>query len=337
MHSFVSRWLMFGLLIGWAMTHATVFGQGSGAAQPAGKTLTAIEKIRAGLDKSVTFDFVGQSLTDVLNHFRDKTGVPVNIDHTALLMMGMNVDVGLPNPQVELKAKDEKASAVLRRLLNGYRMTYIIFEDSLLVTSEEMATLRQMRQRVSVNVDDVPLKKAVTDLAKNHGVNLVIDRTLAKDVVDGAVSLQVENTGIETALRLLAEQGGAKAVRMGNVMYITTAAKAKTIREEEPQQLDNPLNPNMPGGVPPIAFGGIGAGIGGIAMPGRAQPAIPMIVPPAIDLPAVVPPEKARPDGPAVPQKVIPLNSTTPVPVPVPPPAADRPPVPVPPIPRRDQ
>lgn len=330
MQSILSRWFMFALLFGWAMTHATVFGQGFGKAQPDGKNLTAIEKIRTGLDKSVTFDFVGQSMTDVLNHFREKTGVPINVDHTALMMMGMNLDPGQPNPQVELKAKDEKASAVLRRLLNGYRMTYIIFEDSLLVTSEDMATLRQMRQRVSVNVDDVPLKKAVADLAKNHGVNLVIDRSLAKDVVDGAVSLQVDNTGIETALRLLAEQAGVKAVRMGNVMYITTAAKAKTIREEEPQQLDNPLNPNMPGGVPPIAFAGMG---GGIAMPGRGvAPAIPLL-PPAVDLPGV--PDRPVEAPPVAPKKVIPLNPAPPAPPVVPPTGVDRPAVPVPPIPQR--
>ena len=264
MRTMISRWFLFGLLLGWALTHATVFGQPS-----SGKTASALEKLRANLDKNITIDYNGQSLTDVLNHFRDKTGVPINIDQTAL-MQGVPAPDGNVGP-VTLKATNEKASQVLRKLLNAHQLCYILFEDSVLVTTDDMATMRQMRQRVSLDVEDIPFSKAVRNLAKSNGLNLVIDPNVMKQS-EAPVSLQLENAGIETAVRLLAELASLKAVRMGNVMFVTTEEKAKKIREEEQQQLDNPLNDNLPP-VPRIrgAFGGV--------MVAPAAPAIPQAIP----------------------------------------------------------
>lgn len=334
MHSILSRWLMFGLLAGWAISHATVFGQtgGAGAASDKkGPVPSAIDKVRQGLDKKVTIDFTGQSLVDALNHFRDKTGLPLNIDQTAFMQMGVNIDV--PMGQVELKAKDEKAGVVLRRFLSTYQLSAVIFEDALLITAEETAVFRQFRQRVNVDVDEAPFKKTVLDLTRNHGVNLVIDRSLEKGKLDVPISLQVENTGIETAVRLLAEQAGLKAARMGNVLYITTAEKAKKIREEEQHQFDNPLNPNNPGGVPPFARGGFGGGFGGIAMPARVAPGgVPGVVPP--DLP-VQPPEKGLPDAPPVKKGVTPPGGTSTSPAQRP--GLEAPPARPQPTPRREQ
>ncbi|MSQ96010.1 MAG: hypothetical protein EXR98_15845 [Gemmataceae bacterium] len=328
MQSILSRWFLFGLLAGWALSHTTVFGQTgvAGAAAPVQEkkaaSASSIDKLREGLDKKITIDFVGQSIVEVLNHFRDKTGLPINIDQTAIMQMGVGIDQ--PIGQVEIKAKDEKAGVVLRKFLNSYNLSSVIFEDALLITTEDTAVFRQFRQRVSVNVDDAPFNKTMQDLARARGINLVIDRSLDKEKVNGPVSLQVEDTGIETALRLLAEQAGLKAVRMGNVMFITTAAKAKTIREEEQHQFDNPFNPNVPG----VIRGGFGGGFGGIAMPTRVAPGgIPQLVPP--DLP-VPPPQKGQPDVPPVKKGASTPGSTSTSP-------QQRPAVEAPPVPRRDQ
>src|ERR1051326_1488482 len=115
-----------------------------------------------------------------------------------------------------------------------------------------------MRQRTSVDLEDIPLKKAVRDLARQHGINLVIDPRIAKQA-DTPVSLQLDNTGLETTIRLLAELANVKAVRMGNVMFVTSEERAKKIREEEAHQFDNPLNPNLPW----FGAAGVGGGFGG--------------------------------------------------------------------------
>ncbi len=295
MRTMISRWFLFGLLLGWALTHATVFGQQAGKttdAKPA-----AVDKIRQGLDKTITIDYTGQNLAEALNHFREKTGLPINLDSTAF-MNQMPMPPGAVDPmggQVVIKGKDEKASKILRRTLSAHRLSYVIIDDAILVTSEDTAVMRQMRQRVSVDLDEVPLKKAARDLAKSHGINLVIDPKVMKQA-DAPVTLQLDNTGIETTLRLLAELASLKAVRMGNVVFITSEEKAKKIHAEEQHQFDNPLNPNMPGMVyPPIVNFGMAGGFGGIAVPVQMTPSVtatsPIAPPPAQAPPA--PPVKA--------------------------------------------
>ncbi len=259
MRTLISRWFLFGLLLGWALTHATVFGQ------DAGKTTdtkpAAADKIRQGLDKSITIDYTGQSLAEALNHFREKIGLPINIEPIAMMQAGQAAfpDLGEPMaPQVTIKGTNEKASQILRRTLSAHRLTYIVIDDAVLVTSEDAAVMRQMRQRVSVDLDQVPLKKAVRDLAKSKGINLVIDPLVMRDA-DTPVSLQLDNTGIETTLRLLAELAYVKAVRMGNVVFITSEDKAKKIQAEEKHQFDNPHNPDRPSLYPPGGWIGGGA------------------------------------------------------------------------------
>ena len=240
MRTLLTRYLMFGVLIGWALSHATVF------AQQAGKTASAADKVRAALDKTISVDYSGQSLTDAINHLRDRTGIAINVDNASLTMMGMNPDINNGGQQFLVKAANEKVSKILRKLLGAYGLSYVLFEDSVLVTSEEMAVLRQMTQRVSVDLEEVPLKKAVRELAKKHGLNLVIDPKVLTQS-ETPVTLQVDDTGIETAIRLLAEMAELKAVRMGNVMFVTNEEKAKKIRDEEKHQFDNSAEPESAG------------------------------------------------------------------------------------------
>jgi hypothetical protein len=322
MRTVISRWFLFGLLVGWALTHAAVFAQEKETGKAVSKTpADPLEKLRANLAKTVTLDYTGNSLTEVLNHIREKTGVAINIDQVALMQVGIDVVNGLnpgaPMQQVSVKATNEKVSQVLRKLLGSHQLAYVILDEAVLVTTEDVAVSRQMRQRVSVNVEDVPFNKAVRSLAKAHGVNLVIDPKVAKDA-ETAVTLQLEDAALETSVRLLAELANLKSVRMGNVLFITTEAKAAKIRAEEPNPLDG-LNPNMP--IPPvirgnlaggIGFGGMmgGAGIGGPARPVPVQ-AIPKVFPQGGPPPGIVPP---RPANPALPANPPPLNDPLPPP-----------------------
>ncbi|MSU79583.1 MAG: hypothetical protein EXS16_16025 [Gemmataceae bacterium] len=327
MKTSISRYFLFGLLLGWSLSHANVFGQATGTASSSAAvgggtgtttTATTAEKLRASLEKKVTLDFTGNSLNDAINHFRDKTGIAIHIDPMALGMIGIGdgndggiqpniVQPGIPGVivqpnqgQFKLKSTDEKAGQVLRRMLNPYSLTYVIMQDALLVTTEEMAVLRQYRQRVSVDLEDVAMKKAVRDLAKNHGISLVIDPKVAKQS-DTLVSLQLDNASIETTLRLLAELAGLKAVRMGNVIFVTTDEKAKKIRDEEQHQFDNPLNPNNPGGgiIPQMLRGMVGGGFGGIAAQGFAGPGA-QAVPVPLNPDVAPPPPGIEPAAPPV-------------------------------------
>ena len=272
-----NRWVLLGLLVGWALSHASVFGdQAEADPKEARKPPTAAEKVRQGLDKKVTLDFTAQSLSDALDRLRQKTGLPISVDQQAVLNAGLNPD---DNAQVQVKAADEKASQVLRKVVNAYRLAYIVFEDSILVTTEEVAGYRQMRQQVSVDVEDVPFGRAARDLARTYGVNVVIDPRVAKEA-KRPVSLQLENAGLETTLRVMAELVDLKAVRIGNVVFVTNEERAEKLRREEPGDLNGgmPIGPALGGG-----------GIGGL-MPNRGIP--PVADPPPVGVPPVADPQQ---------------------------------------------
>jgi nitrogen regulatory protein PII len=140
-----------------------------------------------------------------------------------------------------LKCRDEKVSHVLRRVLGAYQLTYIVYEGSFLVTTRELAAQRQLRQRINVAIDDVPLQKAVRTISRVHAFNLVIDPKVAKEA-ESPVSLHVEETSVDTCIRLLAEMAGLKAVRMDNVLFVTTVERAEMLRKEEQEVQSLTLN-----------------------------------------------------------------------------------------------
>lgn len=294
MRNLTSRWFLFGLLMGWAATHATVFGQDT--ADKSEARPTTADKMRSGLDKKISFDYSGSSLTEALQQFRDKTGVAVRVDpmiwqNDGGLVLGAG---GPANTQIQLKADNEKASDVLRKLANQQQLAYVILDGSVLITTPDDAAIRQMRLRVSVNVESVPLKKAVRELAKKHGVNVVLDPGLGSVSTEAEISLQVDNVAMETALRLLAEMAYLKSVRMGNAVYITSAEKAKKIQEEEQQQIDNPLNGNLPGTGPRGSV--VGSDLRAVPMPAPFGP------------PAIAPAPTGGWSGPVAPPPVIEPN-----------------------------
>ncbi|MFO0967313.1 MAG: hypothetical protein U0793_17275 [Gemmataceae bacterium] len=301
-----SRWLrlaFFGLLLFWAFSHLQV-----GSAQDEGpvkeRKETPAEKIRKALDQSMTLDFAGNSLEDVLNHLKAKTGVNFVLDRVVVGSLFPIDDVGggmAPGAaQVHIKCdKGGKVRTALQRTLNAYNLTYVIVDDSVLVTTEEIGIYRQMRQRISVNVDNESLKIALKDLSRTTGLNLVLDPRQAK-TADTKVTLTLEDATLETAVKLLAEMGNLKAVQMGNVLFVTDEDRARKIRKDEGpiHRSPNPLDGMLPPGVAVPGVGGIGGmgmGLGGVIGGPAGVPARPAVeavpAPPPMVVPDM-PPEK---------------------------------------------
>jgi hypothetical protein len=126
----------------------------------------------------------------------------------------------------------------------------------------------------------VPLSKALKEMSSKYGVSVVFDPKAVKSkAVENPVTLTVDDVPFEAAVRLMCEMAELKPARMGNVIYVTTEARADKLKDSD-SLVPNPsmFNPGVPGGL----FGGF-AGFGG-AVPG-----------PAIGLPAPVV-ERAVPD-----------------------------------------
>lgn len=225
-------WLL-ALLMVWALSHASVFGD---QIEPAAKEPSAAEKIRKVLDQPMTLEFSGVTVQDIVQQLKERTRLNFVLDQYAVQQLRLQAE-DLPNAaQAGIVFKSErgcKLRTALQRFLNAYNFTHVILDDYVLITSEELGLSRQLRQRVSIHVANVPLNTALKDLAYMTAVNLVVDPRIARDA-DVKVTLQLEDATLEATVRLLAEIGNLKAVRVGNVLFITNESRADKLRREEP-------------------------------------------------------------------------------------------------------
>jgi hypothetical protein len=96
--------------------------------------------------------------------------------------------------------------------------------------------------------------------------------------------LELTDVPLETAIRLASEVAGMKAVRMGNVLFVTSEVRGEKLRADA----DGPTQPGMPNPF----FPGV--------VDGRAVPVAPLPAPPPAAGPggAGAPPVALPPGGP---------------------------------------
>lgn len=266
----LDRWCLGLVLFAWAIAHANVRGAQNEKMPP-----TQAEKIRKVLDQPITLDFAGQSLPEAVQHLREKTGLDITLDTFTLQQMGLLIEE-MPTP-VHLKADRVKTRQILQKLVTGFNLSYVVLEDSLLISTEDVTLLRQLRQRVQVEVKAQPMSAVIRDLAKRTGLNVFVDPRISKEA-SRDVTLELEDTTLETAVRLLAELADLKSVRVGNVLFITDADRASKLRAEGPQS----VGPSFPGGGPAFERIQVLNGVLGNAANAAAAVAPPP-PPPAVD------------------------------------------------------
>jgi len=190
---------------------------------------------------------------------RQKTKLNIVVDTFVLQSMGIGFQDN-PAPLL-LKSNDGKVRTALQNMLNQYHLSYVILGDSVLITSEEVGYLRQMRQRVNVNVKDLTLATALEQLADETGANLLIDPRQA-DKAKSKITVRLDDVTLETAVRLLTELADLGSARVGNVLYVTTDARAEKLRKEAQGAM--PMSPTV---YATPAFGGMPNFGGGFALP----------------------------------------------------------------------
>ena len=79
----------------------------------------------------------------------------------------------------------------------------------------------------------------------------------------GTVTLKLDDVPLETAVRLAAEVGGLRVVRMNNVLFITSDARADKLRTDAEM-----LVPASPGGAIGFSGGAAATGAGAAAATG---------------------------------------------------------------------
>ncbi|HKI30781.1 MAG TPA: hypothetical protein VKA46_02735 [Gemmataceae bacterium] len=225
------------------------------------------EKIRKALDQEIAnLEIENQQLNLAIEQLHEETKINFVLDRTTIAQMGIDVD----SATVKAKLQKVKARTALRNILNQYGLSYAIVGESVLITTEEMAVYRQLKQRVSIDIDRVEMAKALKGLARETATNLLVDTRAQKDA-QTAVTLQLDDVPLETAVRLIAESAGLKPVRLGNVVLVTTKAHATELRNEP----DLVPSPRVPGADMPVPPGVAVPGGGVVPLPAPAAPAAP--------------------------------------------------------------
>jgi hypothetical protein len=197
------------------------------APNPKEKATPPGERIRKIFEQKITIEIKDQPLLLALNQLREQTKINFVLDRFTIQQMGLDPE-SLP---VNVKAKDEKVIEVLKKIVEPYNLRSAIIGDAVFISTDAMTMDRQLRQHISVDFEKVEVAAALKQLAKETGMkNIVLDPTLEKGKAGKAlVTLQMEDVPLETAVRLLAETAGLRAVREpnSNVLKVTPRPQAE--------------------------------------------------------------------------------------------------------------
>jgi type II secretory pathway component HofQ len=227
------------------------------------KSETPAERVRKVLDQQFSVEFQGHSLPAAIEALREQTKLNIILDRASLLQMGLEPETFVLN----LKLKNVKLRTILKHTLGQFNLTHMVEQDVLYITGEAQAMERQIRQRVNIDFEKLPLDQALRQLSRETGVNLVIDPRHASKIKE-TVTLKLEDVPLEIAVRLVSEVAGLRSVRQANVIFVTSREVAAELRKEETGAVDIPIHPIMEH----MRF----IGGGGIAVPAAApivQPA----------------------------------------------------------------
>lgn len=190
------------------------------------------KSLRDLLDKPVNFTSVADwTLKDALEFLIDKYHVSIQVDTFAFKAKKLDnvLDVNIARGD-GWKTEEAPLKEVLRKILNKVPLddsfaSYVVLGKVILITTDEMAIYRWMRQLVSLECDKASLSSVLKKLATETGTNLVIDPRAVKEG-QAPLTLQLKDVTLETAVCLLAEMTELKPVRVGNVLFLTTKANA---------------------------------------------------------------------------------------------------------------
>jgi type II secretory pathway component GspD/PulD (secretin) len=237
-----------------------------------------IESWRKALDQTCDLVFQNRSLKEVVDELKERTKIPIHLDPLV-----MNFGINPHEPSINVDLKQQRLRDALGQILAPYNLRYALTREGIVISSEELVISRQLRQRVKVNCEGTPFAEVIHRLAAETGANLVVDPRL-KDKAQLAITLKLDDVPLESAVRLLAEVADLRALRLNNILFITSLERAERLRADAdgpvPSGPPSPGNiPQMPIGVPGIGFGGFGGGGigGGIVVPGfpGIEPGVP--------------------------------------------------------------
>ncbi len=205
------------------------------------------KKLTAKGDLSVE----NQTFEELLETLKSKLRTEVVYDQQALFAAGYDIQA----PMFHSKKRGGTLGESISATLAAHKLHCANIAGTLVIGFETEVISRQLRQRVSVDGESTAISSLLSSLADKTGANIVFDPRLDAKTTGAAVKLPLHDVPVETAVRLTAEVAGLSAVRMNNVLFVTTderAAKLLTVSDPPTSAAEPPASPFIGFGGPPL-------------------------------------------------------------------------------------
>lgn len=234
------------------------FSTGADAPPPAAPPSQGPAGLRAVLNTTVpSCEFNTGRLADALNFLADRFNFSFVVDDGAFRSLGAT---NVEDVNVSLhRVSRLRVGTVLRLLLNQIGADFRQ-EDGVVVVLPLEFTLpeHQLRRPVDATFSRVPLRDACQQLSESTGVSILVDGRCGEES-KLPVSAVLNQTPLDTAVRLLADMVDLRAVGIDNTLYVTSKANGGALQQEQEQAGPRPTYPMF----------------GGPRAPGAAEPAKP--------------------------------------------------------------
>jgi RNA polymerase sigma factor (sigma-70 family) len=222
---------------------------GPGAKPPANKggeaVAVAVPEITDVLSRQMDFSGIDDpqtTLAEALDTLSNRYDVNFVINEAAFQKETDGV-ADVPATQIAFKPlrplKNVSLATVLRSILSRVPSpsgaTFVVGRDNVLEITTNAAVASTLSDQHALPLVHAlftkrPLEEALRDLARDSGINIVVDVRQAEKAKT-AVSAMLKNVPVDTAVHVLADMADLKPVRLGNLLYVTSRDNAKRLEE----------------------------------------------------------------------------------------------------------
>ena len=180
-------------------------------------------------------------MRDVLDFLSKRFGMNIDVNDRAFAAAELNAFSDTPLGKTIPPMNNVRLAVILQKVLSRVPLedgaTFLVRDRHIEVTTNAavraelgLAKGERLLPLVQSDFDKVPLEKALKEMAQSTGMNIVLDvRSAEKAKL--AVSASFTNVPVDTAVKVLADMAELRPVRLGNVLYVTSAENAERLKK----------------------------------------------------------------------------------------------------------
>jgi RNA polymerase sigma factor (sigma-70 family) len=194
----------------------------------------------------------GTRLPDALELISDKYDLTIRINEPAFKEMTPGWE--LEETKVLLPVvTNVTVRQALGMLFEQAGVQYVVQNNDLIVVPQAWVDRGMpFRQLIDANFKQTPLREAFEKLSRQTGTTIILDERVAKGS-DEAVTLRLQRVPLVTAVFVLADMKGLRAVPLSNLLYVTSKQNADAFETQQAPALRKlERNPSLP---PPSVTG----------------------------------------------------------------------------------